>query len=257
LNSSTDVTLISPSANGYSTQGFIAEVKGLSIYNKDTSSVTVTVKTTDGTDRIKCKATLLSGETLGYANGEFFTITSSGAIKNNNGISSISSSTDNAVVRWDGAGGGTLNNSAFVVDDSGHVTSFGGQIVFPGTQAASAGANTLDDYEEGTWTPADGSGAALSLTVAYAAYTKIGRLMNIQCSVTYPVTADGNTATISGLPVANGTGNPSMMGNSSADSVIQGVLSASTILPRQVNNAGVTNATISGDQLWFNGAYIV
>jgi hypothetical protein len=83
LNSTTDVTLISPSANGYSTQGFIAEVKGLSIYNKDTSSVTVTVKTTDGTDRIKCKATLASTETLIYdKEGQFYVMTADGAFKN-------------------------------------------------------------------------------------------------------------------------------------------------------------------------------
>jgi hypothetical protein len=83
LNSSTDVTLISPSANGYSTQGFIAEVKGLSIYNKDTSSVTVTIKTTDGTDRIKCKATLATTETLIYdKDGQFYVMTADGAFKN-------------------------------------------------------------------------------------------------------------------------------------------------------------------------------
>jgi hypothetical protein len=83
LNSTTDVTLISPSANGYSTQGFIAEVKGLSIYNKDTSSVTVTVKTTDGTDRIKCKATLETNEFLSYANGIWQAFTSDGSLKTN------------------------------------------------------------------------------------------------------------------------------------------------------------------------------
>jgi hypothetical protein len=33
------------------------------------------------------------------------------------------------------------------------ITLSNGQIVFPASQVASAGANTLDDYEEGTWTP--------------------------------------------------------------------------------------------------------
>jgi hypothetical protein len=72
LNSTTDVTLISPSANGYSTQGFIAEVKSLSIYNKDTSSVTVTVKTTDGTDRILVKMILDADEQLHFESGKGF-----------------------------------------------------------------------------------------------------------------------------------------------------------------------------------------
>jgi hypothetical protein len=67
LNSTTDVTLISPTTGRYSTQGFVAEVLRLSIYNKDTASVTVTVKTTDGTtDRIVVKQTLAAGATLEY-----------------------------------------------------------------------------------------------------------------------------------------------------------------------------------------------
>jgi hypothetical protein len=67
LNSTTDVTLISPSTGRYSTQGFVAEVLRLSIYNKDTASVAVTVKTTDGTtDRIVVKQTLAAGATLEY-----------------------------------------------------------------------------------------------------------------------------------------------------------------------------------------------
>jgi hypothetical protein len=84
LNSTTDVTLISPTTGRYSTQGFVAEVQRLSIYNKDTASVTVTVKTTDGsTDRIKCKVTLETGEFLSYANGLWQAFTSDGSLKTN------------------------------------------------------------------------------------------------------------------------------------------------------------------------------
>ena len=53
-----------------------------------------------------------------------------------------------------------------------------GQITFPGTQAASAGANTLDDYEEGTWTPVlGGSGGQSGQTYATqtGAYVKVGK----------------------------------------------------------------------------------
>src|SRR5215468_5683367 len=53
-----------------------------------------------------------------------------------------------------------------------------GQITFPASQNASAGANTLDDYEEGTWTPVLTAATAGNLSVAYstqlATYTKIG-----------------------------------------------------------------------------------
>jgi hypothetical protein len=84
LNDTTDVTLISPTTGRYSTQGFVAEVTRASIYNKDTGSVTVTVKTTDGsTDRIICKATLETGEFISYANGLWQAFTSDGSLKTN------------------------------------------------------------------------------------------------------------------------------------------------------------------------------
>jgi len=56
-------------------------------------------------------------------------------------------------------------------------TTSGAGITFPATQSASSDANTLDDYEEGTWTPSvrDG-GTDRSPTYAFrgATYTKIG-----------------------------------------------------------------------------------
>jgi hypothetical protein len=51
----------------------------------------------------------------------------------------------------------------------------GAGITFPATQSASSDANTLDDYEEGTWTPVVGG---VTLTGA-GRYTKIGRLVSI------------------------------------------------------------------------------
>jgi len=56
------------------------------------------------------------------------------------------------------------------------------------------------DYEEGTWTPVDGSAAVLSLTVANATYTKIGRLVTANFAITYPATASVATCRIGGLP---------------------------------------------------------
>lgn len=54
-----------------------------------------------------------------------------------------------------------------------------GQIAFPATTVPSADANTLDDYEEGTWTPVLTFATPGDLSVAYStqagSYTKIGR----------------------------------------------------------------------------------
>lgn len=75
-----------------------------------------------------------------------------------------------------------------------------GQIAFPATQAASADANTLDDYEEGTWTPVDTSGASLSLSNVTGYYTKIGRLVTFGGRFDFPVTANGANNITGGLP---------------------------------------------------------
>jgi len=56
----------------------------------------------------------------------------------------------------------------------------GAGITFPATQSASTDANTLDDYEEGTWTPTQGAG--LTVVGAFSSsgrYTKIGRSVSI------------------------------------------------------------------------------
>ena len=76
----------------------------------------------------------------------------------------------------------------------------GAGITFPATQSASSDANTLDDYEEGTWTPTDASVAGLTLTTQYSRYTKIGNMVYVCAEITYPSTADANRVQIGGLP---------------------------------------------------------
>ena len=65
----------------------------------------------------------------------------------------------------------------------------------------------LADYEEGTWTPADASGAGLTLTTGTSYYTKVGRLVTASFVVIYPATASAVQAKIS-LPITatGGTG---------------------------------------------------
>lgn len=94
-----------------------------------------------------------------------------------------------------------------------------GQIVFPGTQNASTNVNTLDDYEEGTWTPAITFATAGDLAVVYsvqvANYTKIGKLvvasLNITTSTFTHTTASG-VLQITGLPFAAQGGGVAMFG---------------------------------------------
>ena len=83
-----------------------------------------------------------------------------------------------------------------------------GQIRFPATQIASSDANTLDDYEEGTWTPGfafGGGTTGITYTLFAGYYTKIGRL--VVCGMNLALSAKGTStgaATITGLPFTPG-----------------------------------------------------
>ncbi len=59
----------------------------------------------------------------------------------------------------------------------GNTSATGTGIAFPATQSASSDANTLDDYEEGTWGPVTLTNGTCTLT--NSRYTKIGRLVTI------------------------------------------------------------------------------
>ena len=62
----------------------------------------------------------------------------------------------------------------------------GAGITFPAAQLASTDANTLDDYEEGTWSPTmtfGGSSAGITYSVQNGRYTKIGRIVTLQAFI--------------------------------------------------------------------------
>jgi hypothetical protein len=85
-----------------------------------------------------------------------------------------------------------------------------GQIKFPATQVASADPNTLDDYEEGTWTPTithSGGAGAASYTSRVGRYTKIGRLVVLEFSIQFTKnTLSGGVLIIADFPfVVGGT----------------------------------------------------
>jgi hypothetical protein len=110
--------------------------------------------------------------------------------------------------------------SAGVYDESGRISATGGYVLrggvaspggigitFPATQSASSDANTLDDYEEGTWTPvvADNTagGNAGSATITNANYTKIGRQVTATAVLTNIITTSmvgANTFYVRGFP---------------------------------------------------------
>lgn len=101
----------------------------------------------------------------------------------------------------------------------GGATPGAGGLAFPATAVAVANANTLDDYEEGTWTPSLGGNTTYGSQVG--TYTKIGRLVSIYCNLAVTTLGTG-TQVISGLPftVSGGSEPSTCLWNSSALAVV-------------------------------------
>jgi len=103
----------------------------------------------------------------------------------------------------DSTGDLTISDGDLVIGTSGH------GIDFSATGGGNYGTDTselLDDYEEGTWTPAftASTGGSATTNVYSASYTKIGNLVNVTCYIG----AGSNSSTtgnwtITGLPYIN------------------------------------------------------
>ena len=85
----------------------------------------------------------------------------------------------------------------------------GAGITFPATQSASSDANTLDDYEEGDWTPTwiAASGTITANSNTSGKYVKIGKVVYIWGYISYQSNASASGAvSVSGLPFTAGSG---------------------------------------------------
>ena len=91
--------------------------------------------------------------------------------------------------------------------ETSNITRFTGDIlvnrlIFPPTQVASSDANTLDDYEEGTWNPqfvATFGSYTYSGTSSSGRYTKIGNTVCAWFNISSTISGSGNTG-ITNLP---------------------------------------------------------
>jgi hypothetical protein len=96
-----------------------------------------------------------------------------------------------------GIGTNTFNTNGGVLQVSNGIS-------FPATQSACADANTLDDYEEGTWTPTLG-GSSSDPTSTYVqqngTYTKIGNIVTVNFNLyTSAISGGSGFIKLQGLP---------------------------------------------------------
>jgi hypothetical protein len=92
-----------------------------------------------------------------------------------------------------GIGTNTFNTNGGVLQVSNGIS-------FPASQSALTDPNTLDDYEEGTWTPA-GFAAGYTASSSSGIYTRIGRVIHVRFDVTFSaVPAANSSSNFTGLP---------------------------------------------------------
>ena len=159
----------------------------------------------------------------------------------------------------------TLPDSTGTVVVSGTTPSLNG-ITFPATQVASADANTLDDYEEGTFTPVVTFGGA-SVGITYSDqggfYTKIGNL--VTCQIRIVLSNKGSSsgiAQIANLPftVAGGLALSAITARITSMTFADvyggyAVPSATTLYLEEVTTAGTQSALTNSD--FTNGTNII
>jgi hypothetical protein len=151
----------------------------------------------------------------------------------------------NYIVLSDGDGNpliSTADNQTVALE--GAVPNSGTGITFPATQSASSNANTLDDYEEGTFTPVIADGiTSPTYTVQNGTYTKIGRLVTYSIRLTLSAgTAAANLIQIGGLPFTAASAPRGMAGSIAYAS---GSVINSTSINMPVFEAGAGTSTLN------------
>lgn len=100
---------------------------------------------------------------------------------------------------WVRRGGRIQATTPWANDTPTPVVSFGRSGIAFGSDTAAA--NTLDDYEEGSWTPASPD---VTLVSPVGRYVKIGSVVQWGCQFTFPASSSTDPVIINGLPYTVG-----------------------------------------------------
>ena len=136
---------------------------------------------------------------------------------------------------------------------NGGVLQVSNGITFPATQSACTDPNTLDDYEEGTWTPTQGTGVtAVGAFASAGSYVKIGKQVSFAGSITAVTSVAFNPASgtlvAGGLPFSVLSGIGSGTGCNISVSVVISVVPSGTAI---YGGASIAATTI----IYFAGTY--
>ena len=164
---------------------------GLTVDNDGSTVLTVDRATSDGTIIDVQK----SGSSVGVIGTEGNDITIDGGVSNHSGLRFSSPA---ILPRYNGV----LADNQVDLGQTGSNYRFKDLYLSGGVYLGGTGsANTLDDYEEGTWTPSYPSG--WTGEAQYANYTKVGRFCYYNAKILVNNTSSGNFS-VGGLPFTNG-----------------------------------------------------
>jgi hypothetical protein len=111
------------------------------------------------------------------------------------------------------------------------------------TPVAGMTSQLLNWYEEGTWTPA---GNGISFSSASGRYTRIGRQVTCTFTVTFPTTASGSNAQVTGLPFTAGANTAvALAGYTSGINAAVNGATTFVYFGNSTGTAYITNATLS------------
>jgi hypothetical protein len=166
------------------------------------------------------------------------------------GASALVDTGANVKFKWDTSGDYTLVNGNVVIGTSGKGIDFSAT---PGTGTS----ELLADYEEGTWTPNQGSGLTIAGTFySLGQYTKVGRLVTASGYV-----AGTTTASAAGLGVITSNLPFTVGPRTIAGSIfVTGSVPAATTCAASASSTEVYNATAiaaTTGQIYFNVTYEV
>lgn len=176
----------------------------------------------------------------------------------------------NLILRCDSGNNQTGGNTNIIFQYDGSVESArfdaSGNLAFTSGNgidfSATSGTGTselFDDYEEGTWTPTDGSGQGLTFAGVVATYTKVGNMVRVTANFTYPSNSSGLDTRVNGLPFTTGGNAPlTLLPNSSTagdGALIPNALSS--IFFYTSSAVRRTNAQYSGATIYLSGVYYV
>jgi hypothetical protein len=132
----------------------------------------------------------------------------------------------------------------------------GAGITFPATQSSSSDANTLDDYEEGTWTPIQGAGITLVGTYSSSGkYTKVGRQVTIvgEINGSTSIAVSSGSILCTGLPFTTNTAGGAAVFTGGLTNT---VVTATSLIVGSVTTIYATTAIGATTTFYFSATYL-